>query len=161
MKLSPLWVVLFLWATSGAAYAAKECKFYNGDTRQIMSPAHSRSLRSSLPSPKQRLLPAPLWWNSHRKWPLIAQREMTVKTSGKWRITRCWRAILPMERRCSEPIFRIEYAIAMYPTGQGVIGWFPTDAGAYYLTGNSHDNEDMLDEKKWHTDGYLPNARLY
>ncbi len=38
MKLSPYLAALLLLSASGAAYGAMECKFYNGDTRQIMSP---------------------------------------------------------------------------------------------------------------------------
>ncbi len=48
MKLSPYLAALLLLSASGAAYGAMECKFYNGDTRQIMSPAFSQSLPFTL-----------------------------------------------------------------------------------------------------------------
>ncbi|WP_447558980.1 hypothetical protein, partial [Staphylococcus aureus] len=38
MKLFPYLAALLLLSASGVAYGALECKFYNGDTRQIMSP---------------------------------------------------------------------------------------------------------------------------
>lgn len=151
MKLSPLWVVLFLWATSGVAYAAKECKFYNGDTRQIMSPGTQPVITLLPPVSEATIIASSIMME-------LTPQMTTHCTAGDdgenvWQMTD--NALLTGYTSDGKALFRtnipgIEYAIAMYPTGQGVIGWFPTDAGAYYLTGNSHDNEDMLDEKKWH-----------
>lgn len=151
MKLSPLWTVLLLWAASGAAHAALECKFYNGDTREIMSPG-TQPVIKLLPSVSEPTIIA-----SNITMELTPQMttHCTAGDDGEnvWQMTD--NSLLTGYTSDGKALFRtnipgIEYAIAMYPSGQGVIAWFPTNAGAYYLTGNSHDNEGMLDEKKWH-----------
>lgn len=151
MKLSPLWTVLLLWAASSAAYAAKECKFYNGDTRQIMSPGTQPVITLRPPVSEPTIIASNI---TMELTPQMTSHCM-VGDDGEniWQMTD--NTLLTGYTSDGKALFRtnipgIDYAIAMYPTGQGVIGWFPTNAGSYYLTGNSHDNEGMLDGKTWH-----------
>lgn len=151
MKLSPLWTVLLLWAASGAAHAALECKFYNGDTRQIMSPGTQPVITLRPPVFEPTIIASNITMELTPQ--MTSHCEVGNDGENIWQMTD--NALLAGYTSDGKALFRtnipgIEYAIAMYPTGQGVIGWFPTNAGSYYLTGNSHDDEGMLDGKKWH-----------
>ncbi|EDK7600759.1 fimbrial protein StkG, partial [Salmonella enterica subsp. enterica serovar Typhimurium] len=151
MKLSPYLAALLLLSASGAAYGAMECKFYNGDTRQIMSPG---------------VQPIITFHPSVQTATLLASgitMELTPEMHSHCAVGDDGENIYQMTDNTllegyvdGKALFRtnipgITYAIGLYPAGKGITGWFPVNSGQYYMTAYADDNEGYFDhEKKWY-----------
>ncbi|EAA7748731.1 fimbrial protein StkG [Salmonella enterica subsp. enterica serovar Virchow] len=151
MKLSPYLAALLLLSASGTAYGAMECKFYNGDTRQIMSPG---------------VQPIITFHPSVQTATLLASgitMELTPEMHSHCAVGDDGENIYQMTDNTllegyidGKALFRtnipgITYAIGLYPAGKGITGWFPLNPGQYYMTAYADDNEGYFEnEKKWY-----------
>lgn len=151
MVLKRFWLALFALGASGAAHAAMECKFNDGNTRTIM-PGMSPMI---VPLPPGTItVPTQISSTLLLEFDTPLQSSCSVGDDGEdvWQMTD--NALLWGEvdghatyRTNVEGIY---YTLAIYADNNAVTAWFPPQAGSYYRTGYTHDNEGAVNARYWH-----------
>lgn len=150
MKLSQLWTVLFFMGASGTACAnLKECKFYNSDTRMIMSPG-TQPVITLRPSVSTTTLLATI--NMELTPTLTSHCDGGNDGENVYQKTDNSLLIGSIDNKA---LFRtnipnVEYSIAVLPKNNSVTPWFPLNSGAYYKTAINTDNESWFADVQWY-----------
>ena len=151
MRLKHFCLALIAIGASGAAHAAMECKFNDGNTRTIM-PGMSTMI---VPLPPGTIsVPTQISPTILLEFDTPLQSSCNVGNDGKsvWQMTD--NALL-WGNVNGHATFRtnvegIYYTLAIYPDANTVTAWFPPQAGGYYETGDANNDEGVVNARYWH-----------
>ncbi|EGK7349143.1 fimbrial protein StkG [Salmonella enterica subsp. enterica serovar Ituri] len=151
MRLKHFWLALIAIGASGAAHAAMECKFNDGNTRTIM-PGMSTMI---VPLPPGTIsVPTQISPTILLEFDTPLQSSCNVGNDGEsvWQMTD--NALL-WGNVNGHATFRtnvegIYYTLAIYPDANTVTAWFPPQAGSYYETGDANNDEGVVNARYWH-----------
>lgn len=148
-----VFIAAALMLVSGLSHAAIECVFNSGATLQIMSPGV-----------KPNIVPRPVGTvTTPTKISDTIIMETTPMVSSSCRsgndgdnVYMLTNYAMSSYETDGKALFGtnipgIYFTLAFYPDGNGVTAWFPPSDGAQWVkTGDIHENESIVDGKKWH-----------
>ncbi|CZU67962.1 fimbrial protein StkG [Enterobacter cloacae] len=143
---------MLMLAISGTSHAAFECKFNSNDTLLIMSPGIQPVITplpvGTVTTPVQ-ISNAVIMETTPALTSHCALGDDGENVYQMTNNAMLWGEI-DGKATFRTNITGIVYTLAFYPDGNGVTAWFPPNAYGFYLTGNTHDNENAVDGKTWH-----------
>ncbi|HCL5252300.1 TPA: fimbrial protein StkG [Salmonella enterica] len=152
MNATRLCLTLILLGATGAAQAATECNFNDGNTRQVMSPGVQPVITPLPPG----TISAPTQISSTITMELTPALKSSCKTGNdgdniyQKTDNTLLNGFIDNKATFKTNVPGIYYTLAIYPDGNRVTAWFPPNTTYYYMTASIHEDEDIVEGKSWH-----------